>query len=720
MGVVTETGTLEKGHYLNILPSISSLYDDGYDDDDDDDDDDYDIIGDDDVVKNLAASAKEVKGGGSLPTVICGGSSRGSETASIASEASGIAETGTKTATASSSGRGGPRRGSSASSISSVVSADVGGVDQQDASVGGSTGTLIKRSKDTSIPRSSGGGGGVGGASDSLSVCGGCGGSVSSGGGGGGGGSPRLSGRGGRGRTSFRNKSQSRRSDTLRRGGGGNNSSNSSNKRHEPSNVVFILLLITYFAVLCWHYPFILFIVVPLLLWALTKHLAAFSSTLTSRLQTAAGHALSAAREKAWLLAPSPLPTMVRLFVYADRAILRVAVRTTGSLVSSFIIIGLVVGVATTVLLLLLKAQAELSHYMTVGAKVWNMTLQSNPQITQWIQSSQEGNESLPFSFESVAKQSYQYGRVWLAHQIHTFLGDSMEGPSLVEKQILDLFDELYHSYFLDRHDTTPNTASSVWQQASQGQGALFEEIKHITINNYEIILSMLKSLGSIITDNFSVGISFFYAFIQLIFSGGSFLFNMIVFVSTLFYLLSWSDEEYLPVQWVMELLPHLAPPTTTGADDEITKDHLESFQKAIRSVFHASFRRAFFYGLYTWIMHTVLAIPVSILPSVLAAVAGAIPFVGPYWASLPAILELWLVEGSPMSAILLLVFSLLPVLFVDSLINGEIEGGHPYLTGLAIAGGIYFAGLEGALIGPILLCCLLFFMDIYGDVFYN
>ena len=58
-----------------------------------------------------------------------------------------------------------------------------------------------------------------------------------------------------------------------------------------------------------------------------------------------------------------------------------------------------------------------------------------------------------------------------------------------------------------------------------------------------------------------------------------------------------------------------------------------------------------------------------------LAAVFAAIPFVGAYWAALPGIIELWLVNGQPVSAVVLLVISMLPAYVVDTAIYSDIKG---------------------------------------------
>ena len=50
-------------------------------------------------------------------------------------------------------------------------------------------------------------------------------------------------------------------------------------------------------------------------------------------------------------------------------------------------------------------------------------------------------------------------------------------------------------------------------------------------------------------------------------------------------------------------------------------------------------------------------------------------PFIGPYWVALPAVLEVWLLEGRPLLALALVLLSLLPPFWVDNLFYREIEG---------------------------------------------
>jgi predicted PurR-regulated permease PerM len=173
--------------------------------------------------------------------------------------------------------------------------------------------------------------------------------------------------------------------------------------------------------------------------------------------------------------------------------------------------------------------------------------------------------------------------------------------------------------------------------------------------------------------------------------------------MTALFYLLSMSGSRFKPLQVLTEINFF-----KSNQSNRISRGQLLSraIEDSIRSVFVASLKMAAFFGLYTYSINCLFGVNIVYLPSIISGLFAVLPLIGTYWFCIPGLLELWLIYDSPVLAVLFVIMHLLPyILSVDKAIYSEIKGGHPYLTGLAFAGGVYCLGLEGAIIGPIILC---------------
>ncbi|XP_063719897.1 transmembrane protein 245-like isoform X2 [Symsagittifera roscoffensis] len=465
--------------------------------------------------------------------------------------------------------------------------------------------------------------------------------------------------------------------------------------------------------------------------------------------------------ENQHILMPSFLKQMIHFYLLGDKKVIKVLKGSIGVVVTVLLVSLLLVGSIVLSFLLAAQIQEEGMAIVEIGTTLAHEASSMYPEFRTVLPNSTDIQSSLTM----VVERAYGYSRGLIENWITSYLvpgGESDEKSEEITNQLLKIYDELYLQLWVNRNQTSNQSIAEVFSSVKSlyeetaeggmdsslvnGEGFLkafkshgsdlFYSVYDVIHGNFDTLRSISLSVWSILHSNINIVFSVLTSLIWVILSSGShimnFLISFVVFLTALFYLLSLSGSRYKPMEFVASIMP--ADPAavgmgngnnTSGGSKSMSSSvassntFAEAVNSAVMGVFGASLKLSSFYGLLTYVTHSVAGVRLVFLPAAVAALLGAVPVFGTYLAAIPAVLELWLLHDEWIGALVLMIFHMLPTYGgFDAAIYAQISGaGHPYLTGLAVVGGISVRGLEGAILGPILLCVLIVVSNVYSSV---
>ncbi|KAF8359259.1 hypothetical protein PRIPAC_94254 [Pristionchus pacificus] len=417
-----------------------------------------------------------------------------------------------------------------------------------------------------------------------------------------------------------------------------------------------------------------------------------------------------------------PLREFIKMVFTSDHLILS-HIRSRLDLLSSIVVmIILAVGSLFALLFIIFQVHGE-----TVNLARLSSSVMSSPP--DWLSSAlnytEDRLEEQNIDIDDYVEQGYLQARSWLGSRVRSLAddGDNKRADEL-EKQVMQMVDNIYRMW---EERNAANSESAVEREEkdwlSQVKGAtdvnaMKEEITKIIQANVDTLMNVAQTVWTVVMLNVSLLTSLLLSFTSLILSFGMELVNtvigLVVFLTMVYYLLASSGDRWLPLH-LLSQMGSILPGGISHRGHGFTL----AVENSIFGVFGLSAKMAVFYGLYTYFIHSLFDLNIVFVPSMIASIFAAIPIMAPWTVSIVGVIELWLVRDEAPAAILFMVSSLAPMAFADAKFYSEVKGVHPYVTGLSVIGGMYWLGLQGAIIGPLILCLFLLLTNVYG-VFSN
>eukprot|EP01134_Creolimax_fragrantissima_P003504 CFRG3504T1 len=250
---------------------------------------------------------------------------------------------------------------------------------------------------------------------------------------------------------------------------------------------------------------------------------------------------------------------------------------------------------------------------------------------------------------------------------------------------------------FVTVRDSVSEIISLFWKELRRMEWASFQSTIIHVISWYkaataEIVETIFVSLGgmsAVLLRAFSVATSFMV-------SWG-------IFMAVFYYLLSVPGDPVTIVLGVFPLHDH-----TKG---KVSK----AVTQSIQGVFVSTAKVFTYHVLFTWLTFHLYDLDFVYMSCLLSGVFAIVPFFSSWMVAVVGALQL-LARGQTLSALWLWLMHYSLVWFVDPAIYGEIPASHPYVTGMSIVMGLSRWNLQGALIGPIIVCIPVIMYQLYMD----